>query len=97
MSDLPVERTLATEERFDFGFHREFLGKSRDYLACSDTAGIVVDMSRTRYIDSSALGMLIQLKKKCDAAGKALAIAHPQGAVKDTLEIANIHKLIPIR
>jgi HptB-dependent secretion and biofilm anti anti-sigma factor len=56
----------------------------------------VVDFGRVDYLDSSALGMLLLLREKAEAAGKKVSLANLSGTVKQVLEIANFGKLFTI-
>lgn len=97
MNDKASEGVIAVGERFDFSGHQAFIAESNQYVEDSSTSVLVVDLARTSFIDSAALGMLIQLKKKCDSANKTLVVANARGSVRDTLEIANIEKMITMR
>lgn len=91
------EGAVVVGERFDFSAHKEFLHNTNKLLEDAACKTIVIDLSRTQYMDSAALGMLVQLQKKCQQENKALRVHNAQGAVMDTLEIANMHKLLTIR
>ncbi len=83
--------------RFDFHSHRDFRGA---YEAALDEAGvreIAINFSQVDYLDSSALGMLLLLREKSEAAGKSVALIGLQGMVKQVLEIANFGKLFSIQ
>lgn len=97
MSEKSRENVITVGERFDFGGHQEFIAESQQCLEDTESQTVVVNLARTQFIDSAALGMLIQLKKKCDSANKSLVISNAKGSVKDTLEIANIQKMITMR
>ncbi|MEQ6884781.1 STAS domain-containing protein [Salicola sp. Rm-C-2C1-2] len=97
MNDTSREGVIALGERFDFGIHQTFIAESQQCLEDTSVRTLVVNLARTQFIDSAALGMLIQLKKKCDNANKSLVISNAKGSVKDTLEIANIQKMITMR
>ncbi len=62
MSDDGRELTIRVDGRFDFSAHQSF----RD--ACeegdSERTRYIIDLSRTDYVDSSALGMLLLLRQR---------------------------------
>lgn len=97
MNDKASEGVITPGEQFDFSGHQTFIAESNKRLEDPANKALVVDLARTTFIDSAALGMLIQLKKKCDEANKTLVIANARGSVKDTLEIANIQKMVAMR
>lgn len=80
--------------RFDFGVHNEF----RDAVKLAETGvqKIVVDMSLTEYLDSSALGMLLVLRDKIGGDRNAVQITGARAEVKKILEIANFDKLFAV-
>jgi anti-anti-sigma factor len=83
--------TIRVEGRFDYSVHRDFREAYKEHPA---GATYVIDLSRTNYMDSAALGMLLVLKDH--AAQGALSILGANGSVKKVLTIANFHKLIPL-
>lgn len=85
------------EGRFDFAAHREFRETLKAALANERTKEVLIDLSATDYIDSSALGMLLLSLENAKAAGKSLALDRPTGAVKQVLDIANFQRLFSIR
>ena len=87
---------LNLEGRFDFHSHRDFRNAYETVLAKPETKEITVDFSKVDYLDSSALGMLLLLREKAEAASKKVKLANIGGAVKQVLEIANFGKLFVI-
>lgn len=88
--------TLKLGGRFDFHSHRDFRF-SYEKLLESATREIIIDFNEVDYLDSSALGMLLLLREKADAAGKNVSLSGLKGAVKQVLDIANFGKLFNIR
>lgn len=87
---------VTLDGRFDFNSHYE-LRKTTDALL--DDAAIrelTVDLTRVDYMDSSALGMLLLLRERCQARGKSVSLAGARGNVKLVLEVANFHTLFPM-
>lgn len=87
---------LSLEGRFDFHSHRDFRGAYENALAQAGVSDIVIDFGRVDYLDSSALGMLLLLREKAEAAGRKVRLANLSGSVKQVLEIANFGKLFAI-
>lgn len=87
---------LALKGRFDFTCHRGFKQAYEDAFAGADVAEVVVDMGEVDYLDSSALGMLLLLRDKGKAMGKAVSLANCGGTVRDVLRVANFDKLFTL-
>jgi len=80
--------------RFEFGVHNEFRDAVK--LAESGVKKIIVDMSQTEYLDSSALGMLLVLRDKIGGDRNAVLLTGARAEVKKILEIANFDKLFTV-
>lgn len=87
---------LGLEGRFDFHSHRDFRAAYEPSLGNTEVSEIVVDFNQVDYLDSSALGMLLLLREKAEAAGKKVKLANLTGSVKQVIEIANFGKLFAI-
>lgn len=94
VSDDNKEVTIAIEERFDFSVHQNF----RDSYADSTSTGtnFVLDLLKTTYMDSSALGMILLLKDHVEKISGTLKIVNPNDSVYKILEIAQFHRLMTI-
>ncbi|MBI5330943.1 MAG: STAS domain-containing protein [Betaproteobacteria bacterium] len=88
--------TLSLAGRFDFHSHRDFRNAYEKVLEEVRAKEVEVNFSDVDYLDSSALGMLLLLKEKSDAAGKSVVLSSPRGAVRQVLDIANFGKLFKI-
>jgi len=82
--------TIAINGRFDFNILQEF----RD--AYSDLAGssyeFVVDLAQTEYIDSSALGMLLNMKNHLGSDDCSIEIRNCQPNLMKIFTIAHFDK-----
>jgi HptB-dependent secretion and biofilm anti anti-sigma factor len=87
---------LSLDGRFDFHSHRDFRTAYESVLADAAVREIVISFQNVDYLDSSALGMLLLLREKSEAAGKAVSLSGLQGMVKQVLEIANFGKLFSV-
>lgn len=88
---------VRVEGRFDFAAHRDFREAIKAAFANERAKEIQIDLAGAVYIDSSALGMLLLSLENAKAAGKALVLVGPSGAVKQVLDIANFQRLFEIR
>lgn len=85
---------IMINDRFDFSLHQQF----RDsYRQCTDqNINFILDLSRTQYMDSSALGMILLLKDHAEMYQGELVIRKPNETVNKILEIAQFHRLMSI-
>lgn len=79
--------------RFDFSCHQDFSETFKIYPP--GERGYVVDLSETDYMDSSALGMLLQLREHADRSAGVSLINGSEG-VNEMLHVANFDKLFSI-
>ncbi len=87
---------VALDGRFDFNAHYDLRKVTDALLDDATVRAITVDLARVDYMDSSALGMLLLLRERCEARGKTVALAGARGNVKLVLEVANFHTLFPM-
>ena len=80
--------TLTIDGRFDFSLHKDF---REAYKENPDNVEYRVDLSGTEYLDSSALGMLLLLKKHAE--NGQVIIQKPNAEVERVLTIANFDKV----
>ncbi len=88
-----VTVTIKVSGRFDFSCHQEFSASYRGYT--KGEKQFIVDLSATEYMDSSSMGMLLQLKEYSDE-GKPVSLINGNDSVRDILRIANFDKLFDI-
>ncbi len=82
--------TISVDGRFDFSVHKDFRNAYKDH---DSNMSYRVNLSKTEYLDSSALGMLLLLKKHAE--GKVV-IENPNDEINRVLTIANFHKVFSI-
>lgn len=90
-------RTIQLPERFDYSSYRGFYDDCESALKDPKTREMVMNFRLTRYLDSAALGMLVQIHRKASEQNVTLKIANAQGIVEETLQIANMAKLYEFR
>ncbi len=89
------EVILSLEEKFDFNCVESF----RSAYESLDQAGgkkLVIDLRRTSYMDSSALGMLINMQKYWGAADGAIHIINTTPQIKKIFTISRFDKKFSI-
>ena len=85
---------IKTEERFDYSAHTEFRNTYRD---ASPNCEYIIDMTGTKYMDSSALGMMLLLREHAGSERSNISIIGSNPEIKKILEISNFDKLFKIR
>ena len=89
MSQSPI--VISIPERFDFSTHKWFTEAYE--AALTKTNQVVLDFSSVNYVDSSALGMMVLLRRKMSGAGGKGFIRNVTGTAKDILDMANFNAL----
>lgn len=88
--------TIHLSGRFNFDSHREFRGAYDPQLNNASVSSLEIDLSKVEYLDSSALGMLLMLRERAQAANKKLTLCRPSSSVAQILDIANFSRLFEI-
>lgn len=84
--------TLSIGERLDYSSHQEF---RRAYEGVEGVSEYIVNMTDTKYVDSSALGMLLLLRE-ASPPNVTIRIVHCGPTVQKILRIANLQKMFSI-
>ncbi len=85
---------ISVSGRFDFSFHQEF---REAYKETEKAKHVVVDMSATEYIDSSALGMLLLLREHAGSGSEGIEICGCNDSIKKVLILSNFDKMFTIK
>jgi len=87
------EVTIHVTGRFDFSTHRDFVMAYKGYP--KGEVYFIVDLKGADYMDSSAMGMLLQLREygKSD---KDVRLINGNDGILEILRIANFDKLFTI-
>ncbi len=86
--------TISVTDRFDFSLHKEFREAYR--YTPGSSAKYMVDLSRTDYMDSSALGMLLLLREHAGDSSSNVVLQHVKPDIVKILKIANFDKLFTL-
>lgn len=81
---------------FDFNLHRDFRQAYESAQKHLAKPLFVIDLSGADYVDSSALGMLLLLRKHAGGDQDAVRIINAQPEVRKILEIANFNCLFKV-
>ena len=85
--------TITLPEKFDFQLHREF---REAYEHEDGVIKLVLDMDKTSYMDSSALGMMLQLKEHADSHNSKVSIINARDNIIQIISIANFDKIFSV-
>ena len=86
--------TVAIDGRFDFTVYRAFREAYSPYKASETT--YVLDLAKADYMDSSALGMLLQLREHAGGETAKIRIINCRPSLAKILKIANFQRLFAI-
>jgi anti-anti-sigma factor len=86
--------SIIIDGKFDFSLYQDFRDAYIDFQG-SDV-NVVLELSKTTYMDSSALGMILLLKEYTDKNSNKIIIKNPNKTVNKILEIAQFHRLLTI-
>lgn len=96
-SSIQQDKVILTlNGRFDFNSHRDFRSSYDDVLQNNAIKQLEVNLNGVDYLDSSALGMLLLLKERAEAAHITLELTNCRGMVKQVLDVANFGKIFNI-
>ena len=93
-SDDNREVTLHISGRFDFSCHQPFVEGYRGYP--KGEKRFVVDLEKTEYMDSSAMGMLLHLRDHSAKDRGDVSLINANESVMEILKIANFNKLFEV-
>ncbi len=80
-------------ERFDFSVHSDF---RKAYEGNENAKKFIVNLRNTTYMDSSALGMMLQLKEHAEKDNGKVIIKNASGNILQILSIANFDKIFSV-
>lgn len=85
--------TLHVAGRFEFAVHKAFMGAYREYPP--GEKAFVVDLARADYLDSSALGMLLQLRDH-SMRDRRVKISRANDDIRDILRVVDFDDLFDL-
>ena len=90
LSEDESELNMVIEGRFDFSLHMEF---REAYRRLPQETRFVLDLSRTTFMDSSAIGMLLLLREYAGDGNAEIWLCNCSPEVRKVLSIANLDKM----
>ena len=88
-----TEMRIKMPEKFIFDVHKQFRQAYESNKTCKK---YYLDMRSTTYIDSAALGMLLQLREYAGDTSHVVVIENANTNIKEILDVANFSKLMTI-
>jgi anti-anti-sigma factor len=88
------ELTIFVEEKFDFGKVQDFRVAYSE--GSEEVNSLIINLQKTEYMDSSALGMLLNMQKTLSDSVKSFKITHCRPQVLKILQIARFGKKFDI-
>ena len=90
------EAVIHLAGQFDMTTHAAFNRAYAPLLDKGSVRSLFLNFSAVEYIDSTALGMLLLLKRKAEKTNTSISLSGCQNHVKQVLSIANFHKKFKI-
>jgi len=87
--------TISIDGNFDYTLYKGFRDAYQKGLSEGVTK-FILNLSKTKYMDSSALGMLLVLKDRSDYGNITVTIKNCNKEIKNILAISNFEKLFSI-
>jgi len=84
---------IIIDDKFDYSVHNDFRAVYKDTPVGTQ---FIVDMNRTTYIDSSALGMMLLLREHSGEKAEKISIVGCNPEVKQILVMSNFEHLFNI-
>jgi anti-anti-sigma factor len=88
--------TLRLEGNFTYTQRKAFQEVMRRRSPLIQVEHIIIDLSQVAFLDSAALGLLMISHRQLQAERCKLSLAYPQPTVRQIIELANLHKTIPM-
>ncbi len=85
---------LVVAERFDSAAVPAF--KEEAKAALLEAPPLVLDLSKTRFVDSAGLGAMIGILKECNRKPRRMALAGLSPEVRQIFELTRLHMLFDI-
>lgn len=89
------EVTISMDKNFDFNCVDEFRS-SYEGITSDNVVNFIIDMRRTHYMDSSALGMLINMHKYWSDKGSKIRIINSSDQIRKIFTISRFDKKFQI-
>jgi len=95
LSNDGTTTTITINGRFDFNLYKDFRDAYESGLNSGNTK-FIVNFSKTEYMDSSALGMLLVLRERTGGDNAQVSLTNCNKEIRNILSISNFDKLFTI-
>jgi len=85
---------ISIKGKFDFGMVQEFR-QAYNHVG-DDQPTVVIDLRETEYLDSSALGMLLNMRKSLGQSIKEIQLVNCRPEIRRILDISRFDKMFVI-
>ena len=85
---------MSIDGRFDFNIHSAF---RNSYRNLPPSTRFVIDLSKTTFMDSSAMGMLLLLREFTGKNGENIELCNCRPEVRKILAISNLDKMFTMK
>jgi anti-anti-sigma factor len=82
-------------DEFTYGARKEFTS-TVDRVKHAGCRHLILNFDQVTFVDSAAIGLLALAAQQFKLEDRKLSMVSPQGTVKQILELANIHTMIPV-
>jgi anti-sigma B factor antagonist len=96
VDELPDRTVLRVSGDLDLETAPQLLAHAEPYLAAG-RGGLVVDLSRLTFIDSSGLSALIRMFQHMSGTDRLFEIISPRPPVTNAFEITGLDQVLPLR
>ena len=86
---------LSLADEFSYATRKVF-SSAIDQLKQANCSHVILDFKEVTFVDSAAIGLLALASQQFKAENRKLSMVSPTGTVKQILELANLHKMIPV-
>lgn len=87
--------TVKLEGNFTYTQRKPFQ-EAIKHVGAPNVEHIIIDLSQVAFLDSAALGLLMVTHRQLLTDKRRLSLAYPQPTVRQIIELANLHKTIPL-
>ena len=87
--------TISIQGRFDFNIYKDFRDAYEDCIKAIKK--FTINMARTEYLDSSALGMLLVLREQAGGDNSDIEIVGANSEINKILSISNFDRMFDIK
>ncbi|WP_375474880.1 STAS domain-containing protein [uncultured Jatrophihabitans sp.] len=89
-ADEDERSVLLVTGSVDFGSRGTLLDAGRQALGRDDVEGLILDLGQVSFLDSTGIGVFVQLAQVAEDGEKSFALRNPSNRVRRVLEVAGL-------